>query len=106
MAENKEKYYAGEQLAPEQLAPEQLDEVSGGRLTKHADETMDSILRVRCAGGYSYKETRAIIIDCFNKKKGLPTKDYAPEDLDYFLNYLDTNWPRVREYIKEKYKDW
>lgn len=28
------------------------------------------------------------------------------EDLDYFLRYLDENWPRVRAYINEKYKDW
>ena len=30
----------------------------------------------------------------------------TPEDLDYFLRYLDENWPRVRAYINEKYKDW
>ena len=101
MAENKEKNYVNEQLDTEQL-----DTVSGGTLTKRADATMDSILRVKCAGGYTYAETRAIIIDSFNKKKGLPSKDFAPEDLDYFLRYLDENWPRVREYIKEKYKDW
>ena len=93
-------------LNTEELNCEQLDEVSGGRLTKHADETMDSILRVHCAGGYTYKEVRAIIIDNFNKKRGLPSKDFAPEDLDYCLKYLDDNWPRVREHINNKYKDW
>lgn len=95
-----------DELRVEEISSWELDTVSGGKLTKHAAETMDSILRVKCAGGYTYAETRAIIIDSFNKKKGLPSKDFAPEDLDYFLRYLDENWPRVRDYINEKYKDW